>query len=152
MGTNFEDLYNELDPALKEKIERRVKRMAKWMERRDQKIIDNIVHQLEHYHPDQVWLFGSFGTENFKPGISDIDLCIVMETNDRLSTLEELHKTIQCEHPIDFFLYNPNDWNSSSQGPNAFVQNIINTGILVFDGKVGASSNARSLAERNSKE
>lgn len=131
MGTNFDDIYNELDPALREKIDRRVRRMVKWMERRDQKIIEDIVAQLEHYHPDQIWLFGSFGTENFKPGISDIDLCIVVENNDIRSVIIEQRKTIQSKHPIDFFIYTQKEWDRSSKDPNAFAQNIIKTGTLI---------------------
>jgi len=152
MGTDFNDLYNDLNPILRKKIDRQVERLIKRIEIRDQKIIQRIVDKLKRYQPQQIWLFGSFGTSYFKPGISDIDLCIISETLDKDSTLKEFQETIKDVHPIDFFLYTPKEWAINNQDQNSFAQNVKKNGILIFDEKAGSSSRARSLTERNKAE
>jgi len=64
----------------------------------------------DNFVPEKVILFGSYAKSHATPK-SDIDICVVMDTDNKRKTTTELYYTIDHPLPIDFLLYTPTEWN-----------------------------------------
>ena len=95
-------------------------------------MFESITEQIiEKYAPEKILLFGSHAKNKAKDK-SDIDLCIVMETNNKRQLLAELYYTIQSEKPIDIILYTPAEWNECIKDSTSFAYKIQKEGILLY--------------------
>jgi predicted nucleotidyltransferase len=105
------------------------------MKEEEQKILDCIVEQIKKFNPENIVLFGSFSTPRFRPGSSDIDLCIIMNFEDKSQTITELYYEIKAGLPIDFLLYTPEEWTQHVQDPCSFAYHIQRTGKSIYPGE-----------------
>jgi predicted nucleotidyltransferase len=96
-------------------------------------ILKSALHQLEMFHPEKVFLFGSFATASFNPGTSDIDLCVVAETEDKRETLTKMYNDIKLDLPCDFLLYTPEEWARCVQDLCSFAHHIRTTGMMLVN-------------------
>ncbi|MDD4592910.1 MAG: nucleotidyltransferase domain-containing protein [Parabacteroides sp.] len=95
-------------------------------------ILDSALRQLEQFHPDRIILFGSYATCLYKPGVSDIDLCIIAESKDKRKTLTEMYSSIRLDIPCDFILYTPPEWAEAIKDPGSFANKISKTGLVLL--------------------
>lgn len=95
-------------------------------------ILDSALRQLKQFRPDRVTLFGSYGTSLYKPGISDIDLCVVAESKDKRKTLTKMYSEIELDLPYDLILYTPSEWAEAIKDSGSFAYKISKTGLLVL--------------------
>jgi predicted nucleotidyltransferase len=72
-----------------------------------QDITDVVAQMVEHFHPQQVVLFGSYasGTPTLD---SDVDLLVVMETPPRnVEQAVEIRKAVNFPFPVDLIVRTP---------------------------------------------
>lgn len=93
---------------------------------------ENLLEQItDNFEPEKIILFGSYakGSSTSK---SDIDLCIVMHTDDKRKTTTELYYKVEHSLPIDFLLYTPNEWNECISDSTSFAHKINSEGVLLY--------------------
>ncbi len=94
--------------------------------------IQSIVQDIASlYAPTKIILFGSQakGTTNPK---SDIDLCIIKDTNDKRSLLTDMYLNINCNKPFDLVLYTPSEWESCIRDSTSFAYLINEKGKVLY--------------------
>lgn len=86
---------------------------------------------IEKYNPVRIILFGSCasGCANSK---SDIDLCIVMEYEDKQEVLMDMLMNIESDRDVDFILYKPDEWEKYNSDEGSFAGLIKRKGILLY--------------------
>ncbi|MEL7597226.1 MAG: nucleotidyltransferase domain-containing protein [Clostridiaceae bacterium] len=97
-----------------------------------EKEIENIKNQLvEKYFPLKVIIFGSQvkGTATRK---SDIDLCIIKNTENKRGLLTDMYLNIESSVPIDILLYTELEWNDCIQDSTSFAYLINKKGVCIY--------------------
>jgi len=95
----------------------------------------NITRQIvDLYSPQKILLFGSQakGTATER---SDIDLCIIMETQrtkERRRLLADMYCDIESLVPIDILLYTPDEWEQCVKDKCTFAYKINKEGITLY--------------------
>ena len=96
------------------------------------KEVDYISRQIiKKYAPEVIILFGSVAKGIFKAN-SDIDLCIIKNTNDKRKLLADMYVCIDCRIPFDLVLYTTDEWNKFVNDKNSFAYTINNTGVKIY--------------------
>lgn len=99
--------------------------------KKDHAVFDNIVNQLcSDYNPVKIILFGSQskGTATHK---SDIDLCVIMNSNNKRQSLADMYYNIDSDKPIDFLLYTPSEWDACIADSSSFAYKINREGVML---------------------
>lgn len=76
------------------------------------------------YDPEDIILFGSCVKGSIKRG-SDIDIYVILETEDKRKTLREMLVEIEYDIDLDIVIYTPSEWSKYKDDKATFV-NIIN--------------------------
>lgn len=94
--------------------------------------LENIKKQIvENYDPKEIILFGSVAKGIFKAN-SDVDLCIIKDTNDKRKLLTEMYVGIDSRIPFDLVLYTVEEWNKCIDDKSSFAYIINNTGVKIY--------------------
>lgn len=94
--------------------------------------LDYIKKQIvELYEPKEIILFGSVAKGIFKVN-SDIDLCIIKDTNEKKKLLTEMYIGIDSSIPFDLVLYTVEEWNKCVNDKNSFAYIINSTGVKIY--------------------
>ena len=82
--------------------------------------------------PQRILLFGSYakGTATTR---SDIDLCIVADTDSKRGLLTELYSSVASSLPIDFLLYTPEEWAAAIADDYSFAHKLDREGITIYE-------------------
>jgi len=100
----------------------------------DSQEIDSIKNQLiEKYRPLRIILFGSQAKETAGRK-SDIDLCIVKETENKRALAVEMSLNIESTRPMDIIVYTPDEWDSSRQDSTSFASMVWKRGVEIYGG------------------
>lgn len=92
---------------------------------------EKIVAQIKKkYSPDKIFLFGSRAKGTAKKN-SDIDLCIIMKTDNKRRILTDLYYNISSEKAIDFLLYTPAEWERCIDDKTSFAYKILHSGVVL---------------------
>lgn len=101
--------------------------------------INNIQNEIEYikeqivsnYTPSKIVLFGSQakGTANKK---SDIDLCIVKDTDNKRDLLIDMYLNIESSKPFDLLLYTESEWNYCVNDTSSFAYLINKRGTVIY--------------------
>jgi uncharacterized protein len=94
--------------------------------------INLIMEQIvTHYNPSKIVLFGSQakGTATKK---SDIDLCIVKNTESKIELLTDMYLNIESSKPFDLLLYTEAEWNQCVNDTSSFAYLINKKGIVIY--------------------
>lgn len=83
------------------------------------------------YTPSKIILFGSHakGTANAK---SDIDLCIIKDTENKRELLPDMYLNIESKKPFDLLLYTEAEWNECINDTTSFAYLINKKGIVIY--------------------
>ena len=81
--------------------------------------------------PSRIYLFGSYAKGTQRPE-SDFDICIVASTENKRQLLTELYFRVESEHPIDFLLYTPEEWESCLADELSFAYQVSREGVLLY--------------------
>ena len=94
--------------------------------------VNNITNQIvKKYDPKRIILFGSLAKGIFKPS-SDIDLCIIKDTDDKRKLLTDMYVCIESKIPFDLVLYTSEEWCNCMNDKNSFAYIINNTGVKIY--------------------
>jgi len=94
--------------------------------------IKSIKEQIvSYYAPSKIILFGSQakGTASKK---SDIDLCIVKDTDNKRELLASMYLKIESSKPFDLILYTEDEWNQCVKDTSSFAYLIYKKGIVIY--------------------
>lgn len=83
------------------------------------------------YPPTKIILFGS-QTKGTAVTKSDIDLCIIMDTNNKRKLLTDMYLNIESSKPFDLLLYTKAEWNECVNDTTSFAYLINKKGIVVY--------------------
>ncbi len=83
------------------------------------------------YSPTYIYLFGSQakGTATNK---SDIDLCVVIDTENKRKLIADMYCSIVCDIPIDLLVYTPEEWKECVDDNTSFAYKIANEGVKLY--------------------
>ena len=83
------------------------------------------------YKPTKIVLFGSQakGTATSK---SDIDICIINDTDDKRSLLTDMYLNIESTKPFDFLLYTQEEWEKCISDSTSFAYQINKYGKVLY--------------------
>lgn len=96
------------------------------------KELESIKKQIvENYEPKEIILFGSLAKGIFKAD-SDIDLCIIKDTNDKRKLLADIYTNVNICIPFDIVLYTVEEWNKCINDKSSFAYIINNTGVKIY--------------------
>ncbi|MCY6483008.1 nucleotidyltransferase domain-containing protein [Clostridium aestuarii] len=97
-----------------------------------EKEIVNIKKQIvEKYSPLKIILFGSQvkGTATTK---SDIDICIIKDTENKRELLTDVYLNIESSIPIDVLIYTESEWNDCVCDSTSFAYLINEKGVCIY--------------------
>lgn len=93
--------------------------------------LESVKNQLiELYNPNKIILFGSLVKRVIKKN-SDIDICIVMDTEDKRRLISEIYIAIESIIPIDIIVYTVKEWEDNIKDKTSFAYNILKYGKLL---------------------
>jgi uncharacterized protein len=96
------------------------------------KEIQNIKNQIiNKYHPEDIIIFGSCAKGRVSKG-SDIDLCVIMETNDKRQAVRNILVEIEYDIDFDVVIYTPNEWKKYKEDKSTFANIINRTGVSLI--------------------
>lgn len=86
---------------------------------------------IELYSPNKLILFGS-QAKGIADKHSDIDLCIIKNTDNKRNLLTDMYLNIDSRRPFDLILYTEEEWNECIKDKTSFA-NLINTkGVVLY--------------------
>jgi len=88
---------------------------------------------LEYYSPLKIILFGSLAKKHIKIS-SDIDICVVIETENKSALVKEMYSKIDSSKPFDLVIYTPEEWQEYKDNTMSFVHCICKEGEVIYGG------------------
>nr|WP_172596786.1 nucleotidyltransferase domain-containing protein [Clostridium butyricum] len=86
---------------------------------------------IQLYNPEKIILFGSCAKGMAKKD-SDIDLCVILEYENKKDILIDMLLKIEYERDVDFILYKPNEWKKYIKDSGTFASLIEREGVLLY--------------------
>ena len=92
---------------------------------------DFLIEPLLPFKPKKIILFGSQakGTATEK---SDLDVCVVIDTDKKHTTVAELYLALELDTPVDIILYTPAEWESYLADNTSFARKINDEGVVLY--------------------
>ena len=95
-------------------------------------IADVVAQIVEHFHPQQVVLFGSYAYGTPTPD-SDVDLLVVMETPLRhVEQAVEIRKAVDFPFPVDVLVRTPQHITERIALGDVFLRQVLTTGVVLY--------------------
>ena len=97
-----------------------------------EKEIENVKAQLiNKFHPLGIVLFGSCAKRRVTR-FSDIDICVIMETNNKRQTARDILLEIESEMDLDVVVCTPLEWITYKDNPATLTGIINRTGVRLL--------------------
>ena len=93
--------------------------------------LEYLTEQIAAFNPQYIYLFGS-QAKGTATSSSDIDLCVIAPAENKRELLTELYYRIECEKPIDFLLYTPEEWENCILDKCSFAYKIHSEGVCIY--------------------
>lgn len=94
--------------------------------------INSIKEQIvSRYDPLKIVLFGSQSRGN-ATRTSDIDLCVVKDTNNKRELLTDMYLNIESNMPFDLLLYTEAEWGKYVNDVSSFAYLINKKGTVIY--------------------
>ena len=99
------------------------------------KDIQQIVKQIvAHFHPQKVILFGSYAHRTTVTEDSDVDLLVLMETDEQpLHTAARIAAAVDHPFPLDIIVSTPADFEASLSRRGVFATQVTTEGIVLYE-------------------
>lgn len=97
-----------------------------------QEEIDDIKNQIiEKFSPSEIILFGSCAKGIARKN-SDIDLCIILEFENKRQMRMEIDESINTDKDVDLILYTKKEWDEYKNDTGTFANLISRTGVQLY--------------------
>lgn len=94
--------------------------------------IESIKQQvIRLFKPEKLFLFGSHASGSASDN-SDIDLCIIVDTDNKRALIAEMYLHIDSNRPFDLILYTPHEWDQISGESGTFANIIAEKGVEIY--------------------
>jgi Predicted nucleotidyltransferases len=94
--------------------------------------IEEIKNQITHlYNPYEIILFGSCAKGRARED-SDIDICIVLDFQNKRELLIDLTMKIESSREVDFIVYTKSSWEKNIMDTASFASLIKRTGVKIY--------------------
>lgn len=94
--------------------------------------LNNIKNQIVNkFNPKEIVLFGSLAKGTFRSN-SDIDLCIIKDTDNKRDLITKIYTEIDCNVPYDIVVYTISEWEKFKNDKDTFVYSIIKNGVKIY--------------------
>ncbi|HHW01816.1 MAG TPA: nucleotidyltransferase domain-containing protein [Thermoanaerobacterales bacterium] len=98
----------------------------------DYEEIEKIKKELiKKFQPTRIILFGSQAKGIAKLS-SDIDLCVIINTDNKRSLLAEIYSEIDSRKPFDVIVYTPGEWEKFKNREGTFAHLINEKGVTLY--------------------
>jgi predicted nucleotidyltransferase len=99
-----------------------------------QKAIRDVVRQIaEQFNPQKIILFGSYARGKPRPE-SDVDLLVIADAfGDQHRPSLEIRKNLNISFGLDLIVYSPARLQQRLKWGDSFLQEIIETGIVMYE-------------------
>lgn len=98
----------------------------------DHREIQSIKEQvIRLFKPDKILMFGS-QAKGSAIRKSDIDLCIILNTDNKRALLADMYLKIDTNRPLDLILYTPEEWNQVVGESGTFAYTIAEKGKEIY--------------------
>lgn len=95
-------------------------------------MFEQLTNQLTQlYSPDVIFLFGSQANGSATEK-SDVDICIVVETDNKRRLLAQMYFSIDYDKPIDIVIYTPEEWKQCIEDTTSFAYKINQEGVKLY--------------------
>jgi predicted nucleotidyltransferase len=95
-------------------------------------IAEVVAQIVEHFHPQQVVLFGSYASGTSTPD-SDVDLLVVMETPLRnVEQAVEIRKAVDFPFPVDLLVRTPQHIAERVTLGDVFLREVLTKGVILY--------------------
>jgi len=95
--------------------------------------IEDIKNQLiNKYHPLDIILFGSCARGRVNKRRSDIDICMILETNDKRKVVRDILLEVEYDVDLDVVVYTPQEWQNNKDNQATFAGIIKRTGVSLL--------------------
>lgn len=84
------------------------------------------------FQPEKVILFGSCAKRRVSRH-SDIDICVVMDTEDRRRTVADILLSVDSDVDMDVVVVSPAEWQRQKDNPATLIGIIHRSGVSLFD-------------------
>ena len=94
--------------------------------------LERIKNQIvEIYSPSKIILFGSLAKKCIKVS-SDIDICVIVDTDDKRMLVRDMHSKVEEKIPIDIVIYTNEEWELYHENTSSFLYNICKQGETIY--------------------
>ena len=94
-------------------------------------MFDEIIKTATLHGVKAVILFGSRAKGSEKEW-SDIDICIIADTENKRRLASRLQTEIESELPIDIIVYTPSEWVACIKDDSSFAKKILTEGRILY--------------------
>lgn len=95
--------------------------------------VENLKQQIvKRYNPVDIILFGSYAKGVIRKA-SDVDLCIIIDTDDKRKLLQDIYMTIESELDFDVIIYTQDEWARYKTDSSTFGYIVFRTGVSIVD-------------------
>ncbi|MBQ9848813.1 MAG: nucleotidyltransferase domain-containing protein [Clostridia bacterium] len=91
----------------------------------------DIIEKAKSHGAELIILFGS-RAKGKERETSDIDICIVAETDKKRRLASILQAEIESEYPIDILIYTPKEWEECVADKTSFASKIYTEGRILY--------------------
>lgn len=88
------------------------------------------------FQPEKMILFGSCAKRRVARH-SDIDICVVMDTEDRRKTVADILLAVDSDVDMDIVVVSPVEWKKQKDNPATLIGIIHKSGVNLFDRQQG---------------
>lgn len=94
-------------------------------------MFSGIIDTAVSHGAERIILFGSRakGTEREQ---SDIDICIIAQTQNKRRLAAAISSEIECELPVDILVYTPAEWEECINDDTSFASKILKEGTVLY--------------------
>jgi predicted nucleotidyltransferase len=86
---------------------------------------------IENFRPQEIILFGSCA-KGIAKETSDIDICIILNFDNKRQMRRLLDESIESSKDIDFIIYTPSEWDKYKSDTTTFANLIYRTGVKIY--------------------
>lgn len=94
-------------------------------------MFDEIIRVAQAHNVGAIILFGSRAKGKEREE-SDIDICVIADTQNKRRLAAAISAEIECELPVDIIVYTPDEWTVCVADETSFANKILKEGRILY--------------------